>query len=90
MDAGLKALYRDGGTPYVLNPGGTGLQYEWRGDEHGKIVIGDSSVRLELGDVLELVVSHCDPTVNLFDVFYITRSDVVTEIWPIDMRGKCQ
>ncbi len=90
VDAGLKALYRDGGTPYVLNPAGAGLRYEWRGDEHGKIIIEDSSVRLELGDVLEMVVSHCDPTVNLFDGLYITRGEVVADFWPIDMRGKCQ
>jgi len=90
VDAGLKALYKDGGTPYVLNPPGPGLRYEWRGDEHGKITISDSSVRLELGDVLEMVVSHCDPTVNLFDALYVTLNEVVTEVWPIDMRGKCQ
>jgi D-serine deaminase-like pyridoxal phosphate-dependent protein len=90
VDAGLKALYRDGGTPYVLNPPGPGLRYEWRGDEHGKITLPDSSTRLELGDVLEMVVSHCDPTVNLFDAFCITRNGIVTDVWPIDMRGKCQ
>jgi D-serine deaminase-like pyridoxal phosphate-dependent protein len=46
-------------------------------------------MRFELGDVLELVVSHCDPTVNLFDVLFMTRNDMVTDIWPVDMRGKC-
>jgi len=89
VDAGLKALYRDGATPYVLNPVSTDLRYEWRGDEHGQIVFPAGSVRFELGDVLELVVSHCDPTVNLFDVLYMTRNDIVTDIWPVDMRGKC-
>jgi len=89
VDAGLKALYRDGATPYVLNPASTDLRYEWRGDEHGQIVFPAGSVRFELGDVLELVVSHCDPTVNLFDVLHMTRNNVVTDIWPVDMRGKC-
>jgi D-serine deaminase-like pyridoxal phosphate-dependent protein len=90
VDAGLKALYRDGGTPYVLNPSTPGLRYEWRGDEHGKITFPDPSVRFELGEVLEMVVSHCDPTVNLFDVLYVTREGTVEDVWPIDMRGKCQ
>ena len=89
VDAGLKALYHDGATPYVLNPPSPDLEYEWRGDEHGQIAFPAGSVRFELGDVLELVVSHCDPTVNLFDVLYMTRNDMVTDVWPVDMRGKC-
>lgn len=89
VDAGLKALYHDGATPYVLNPTSPGLEYAWRGDEHGQIAFPAGSVRFELGDVLELVVSHCDPTVNLFDVLFMTRNDTVTDIWPVDMRGKC-
>jgi D-serine deaminase-like pyridoxal phosphate-dependent protein len=90
VDAGLKALYHHGGTPFVLNPAIPGLQYEWRGDEHGQISYPDSSRRLEIGEVLEMVVSHVDPTVNLYDFFYATRGGVVREIWPIDMRGRCQ
>ncbi len=90
VDAGLKALYHHGGTPFVLNPSIPGLQYEWRGDEHGQISYPDSSRRLEIGEVLEMVVSHVDPTVNLYDFFYVIRGGVVREIWPIDMRGRCQ
>lgn len=45
---------------------------------------------LKVGEVVELVVSHCDPTVNLFDEFYIVRAGRVIDIWPIDLRGKCQ
>lgn len=89
VDAGLKALYHDGATPYVLNPPSGNLAYQWRGDEHGQISFPKGSARFELGDVLELVVSHCDPTVNLFDVLFITRNDIVTDVWAVDMRGKC-
>jgi D-serine deaminase-like pyridoxal phosphate-dependent protein len=89
VDAGLKALYHDGATPYVLNPLFPDLEYKWRGDEHGQISFPTGSMRFELGDVLELVVSHCDPTVNLFDVLFMTRNGIVTDIWPVDMRGKC-
>jgi D-serine deaminase-like pyridoxal phosphate-dependent protein len=90
VDAGLKALYHHGGTPSVIRPTEPGLQYEWQGDEHGRIVLQKSSPKIEIGEVLELVVSHCDPTVNLFDVLYFTRNEMVTGVWPIDMRGKCQ
>jgi D-serine deaminase-like pyridoxal phosphate-dependent protein len=67
------------------------MQYEWWGDEHGRIVVAQNSRRRpEIGEVFELVVSHCDPTVNLFSEFYITRNEIVTDVWPIDMRGKSQ
>jgi D-serine deaminase-like pyridoxal phosphate-dependent protein len=90
VDAGLKALYHHGGVPFALNPSIPGLQYEWRGDEHGQITLPSPSRKVEVGEVLEMVVSHVDPTVNLHDFLYGTRNGVVTEIWPVDMRGKCQ
>jgi D-serine deaminase-like pyridoxal phosphate-dependent protein len=90
VDAGLKALYHHGGTPYILNPPDSGLQYEWWGDEHGKILFPRPEAKPKRGQVLELVVSHCDPTVNLFDQLVVTRHGVVSDIWPIDLRGKCQ
>jgi D-serine deaminase-like pyridoxal phosphate-dependent protein len=91
IDAGLKALYRDGGRPRVLNPEYAKLQYDWFGDEYGKLSAPDRVALLpELGATVELVVSHCDPTVNLFDRFYITRAGKVVDSWPIDLRGRCQ
>jgi D-serine deaminase-like pyridoxal phosphate-dependent protein len=90
VDAGLKALYHHGGTPSISHPEGFGLKYEWWGDEHGRVTLSSGRKKFEIGEVLELVVSHCDPTVNLFDIFYVTRKGVVADVWPIDMRGKCQ
>ena len=43
-----------------------------------------------LGQVIELVVSHCDPTVNQFECYFVTRDDKVVDQWPIDMRGRSQ
>lgn len=90
VDAGLKALYHHGEAPVILNAPEGDYRYDWWGDEHGKILFSDPGKKPKLGQVLELVVSHCDPTVNLFDQFYITRNDKVTDVWPIDLRGKCQ
>ncbi len=86
VDAGLKALYRDGATPIVVEPG---LQYDWFGDEFGKIS-GDPASLPRLGEQLSLVVSHCDPTVNLFDQFFVIEDGVVVDVWPIDLRGCSQ
>ena len=90
VDAGLKSLYRDGGKPQVIEPANSALAYDWFGDEYGRITRSDDSALPRLGNVLELVTSHCDPTVNLFDHYYLTRGDRVTGRWPIDLRGCSQ
>lgn len=87
-DAGWKALYETPTKPIVLNP--MGLAYDWFGDEHGKITSTHLDELPRLGDPLELIVGHCDPTINLFDIFYVTENDKVVDIWPIEMRGKSQ
>ena len=87
VDAGLKALYRDGATPEVCRPG---LTYDWFGDEYGKVYSTSSAPLPALGEQLRLIVSHCDPTVNLFDRFFVTSDDRVVDVWPIDLRGCSQ
>ena len=90
VDAGLKSLYQHGGKPFVISPGFTDLRYEWFGDEYGKLIRADGGNLPPLGTVLELVTSHCDPTINQFDCFYITQGEKVIDQWPIDLRGKSQ
>ena len=90
VDAGLKSLYRDGGKPQVIEPANCALAYDWFGDEYGRITCSDDSALPRLGAVLELVTSHCDPTVNLFDHYYLTKGQRVTGRWPIDLRGCSQ
>lgn len=90
VDAGLKALYRDGATPEVLRPAAAGYRYDWFGDEYGRITAPPGAPRLRVGDRVELVVSHCDPTVNLFDRFILARGERVEGAWPIDLRGCCR
>jgi len=90
VDAGLKSLYKDGGKPQVIVPEDSSFEYDWFGDEYGRITSTDNSELPALGSVLELVTSHCDPTINLFDKFYLTRGTEVVGTWPIDLRGCCQ
>jgi len=90
VDAGLKSLYQHGGVPFVISPGFSDLRYEWFGDEYGKLIRPDGGNLPQLGTVLELVTSHCDPTINQFDCFYITQGEKVIDQWPIDLRGKSQ
>jgi D-serine deaminase-like pyridoxal phosphate-dependent protein len=91
VDAGLKTLYKDGGRPQVATPAFVELQYDWFGDEYGKLSPQkETAVLPPLGTVLELIVSHCDPTVNQFDCYRIIQKGKVIDQWPIDLRGKSQ
>ena len=84
VDAGWKALSTDGGMPVVK--GRPELQYAPKGDEHG----GVKGARLVPGDRLELVPSHCDTTVNLYDEYVCVGRGTVEAVWPITARGRIQ
>ena len=85
VDAGTKALYKEATHPQIVSH--EDLHYEWHyfGDEHGK-VIGENLPAV--GDVIEMIVPHCDPTINLHDKFYVVENDIVIDIWDIALRGK--
>lgn len=90
VDAGTKAIYFDNHTkPKIISH--DNLEYDWNGfgDEHGKIT-ASHGILPAVGTVIELVVPHCDPTINLHDYFFITKNNVVINVWKIDLRGKCQ
>lgn len=89
IDAGTKAFSTD--RPILPEAVGVdGIVYSWGGDEHGKLDVRGASAAVELGDRLEFVVPHCDPTVNLYDRIFCLRGDVVEAVWPIAARGKSQ
>ena len=84
-DAGAKACTIN--QPYPIVMGETGISYTGRSDEFGKIVYDNPSRVYKVGEKLELIVSHCDPVVNLYDEIYGIRNDRVEVIWPIAARG---
>jgi 3-hydroxy-D-aspartate aldolase len=64
-----------------------GLTYSRAGDEFGALVPSDSGDKLPaIGERLELIVPHCDPSVNLYDRLYACRGETVEEIWPVAAR----
>jgi D-serine deaminase-like pyridoxal phosphate-dependent protein len=85
VDAGLKSLAFDAGPPIVHEPAGSA--YARPSDEHGRIDPGASNVKLTLGDRVQLIPGHCDPTVNLHDWYVAVRDGVVEELWRVDARG---
>jgi D-serine deaminase-like pyridoxal phosphate-dependent protein len=50
----------------------------------------DAAKTYKVGDRLELIVPHCDPAVNEYDVIHGTRKDRVEVVWPISARGHSQ
>jgi D-serine deaminase-like pyridoxal phosphate-dependent protein len=86
IDAGLKSLTTDSGLAECKTPG---YIYGVLGDEHGSLSWTDAS-DLNVGDRVEMIPSHIDPTINLHDVYYAHRKGVIEEIWAVDGRGKVQ
>jgi D-serine deaminase-like pyridoxal phosphate-dependent protein len=85
VDTGWKAISNDGGNPVPI--GHVGARFRFAGDEHG-ILEHDERLDLAPGDVIELMPSHCDTTVNLYDYCYAIRADKVEAVWAIPGRGK--
>jgi D-serine deaminase-like pyridoxal phosphate-dependent protein len=67
-----------------------GVTYHWAGDEHGRLDLTKAQVEVKLGDRLEFIVPHCDPSVNLYDRIHCLRGDTVEAVWPIAARGLSQ
>jgi D-serine deaminase-like pyridoxal phosphate-dependent protein len=89
VDGGYKAFSTD--RPFTPRPVDLpGVAYGWAGDEHGRLNLADSPRDLKVGDRLEFIPPHCDPTVNLYDAIYALRGDHVEAVWPIAARGKSQ
>jgi len=89
VDAGLKSFATDrkfGPAPKDL----PGVRYSWLGDEHGRLDLAQAPREVKLGDRIEFLVPHCDPTVNLYDHLYCLRGDQVEAVWRIAARGKNQ
>ncbi|KAL6710850.1 hypothetical protein ACN47E_007907 [Coniothyrium glycines] len=88
IDAGLKALTTDSGLAECKD---AAYRYGVLGDEHGSLEWEEGQARaLEIGDRVEMLPSHIDPTINLHDVYYAHRGGIVEEIWQVDARGKVQ
>jgi 3-hydroxy-D-aspartate aldolase len=84
IDAGTKAIdTTTANLPQAKN--WAGLVYTKAGDEFGALT-SEGGTLPSLGERLEFIVPHCDPSVNLFDRLYACRGESVEAIWPIAAR----
>jgi D-serine deaminase-like pyridoxal phosphate-dependent protein len=86
IDAGTKAVdTTTANLPQAKNF--PGLTYAKAGDEFGALTPSEPGGKLPaLGERLELIVPHCDPSVNLYDRLYACRGETVEFIWPVTAR----
>ena len=88
LDAGFKAL-----PAWLIQPrpvGVTGIKSFRTSAEHGKIILQAPNYEIDVGDVLDVIVSYGDYTVFLYDYLYGLRSGGVEVVWKIEGRGKLQ
>ncbi len=89
VDAGFKALSTDSGLAQLKSL--EGWTYSPAGDEHGLLEKTDpEAVNLNIGDLLELIPSHIDTTVNLHDWYQPHRNGALEPAWRIETRGRIQ
>jgi D-serine deaminase-like pyridoxal phosphate-dependent protein len=86
IDAGTKAVdTTTANLPQAKN--WPGLIYAKAGDEFGAITPNEPGGKLPaIGERLELIVPHCDPSANLYDRLYACRDENVEAIWPVAAR----
>jgi len=53
-----------------------------------RIVVRQGANGPAVGDVVTCVTPHCDPTVNLHDVYHCIRGDRLVDMWSIEGRGR--
>lgn len=87
VDGGIKSFATDTVAPEPF--GVPGARYHFGGDEHGILQLDrDDPAPPLVGDRLWMIASHCDPTVNLFDWYWVVDEDsCVRELWPVSARG---
>ena len=76
IDAGFKAFATDRG--YGPEPKYLDAKFRWGGDEFGFL-----DTKLKLGDRVEFIAPHCDPTVNLYGQYLVVRGAELLDRWPI-------
>jgi D-serine deaminase-like pyridoxal phosphate-dependent protein len=84
-DCGLKSLGMDHGNPSMVDGG-----LVWFcSDEHVTFSPPDGQPLPHVGDQVELIPAHVDPTVAYHANLHVVDSDheKVLEVWPVDMRG---
>ncbi len=90
LDAGTKSIAPDQPRQQVWRTASASveqaraLSFHFFGDEFGRLT---GTPLPAVGDWVDIVPAHCDPTVNLHDRYYVVSGGELVDVWPIDGRG---
>jgi len=86
LDGGTKAFASESVAP--VSDELANVVFHFAGDEHGVLLLPKGEQSVALGQVLQFVTPHCDPTVNLHDYYWVQEADgLIHSCWPITARG---
>lgn len=85
VDGGYKAFASDTVNPEPMTIAGS--KFRFGGDEHGIVILKEGTQEPVLGGIQQFITPHCDPTVNLHDVYWVCNDGLVHSFWPIAARG---
>jgi D-serine deaminase-like pyridoxal phosphate-dependent protein len=81
VDVGLKGMGAEYGMPEVMAyPEAESLGFA---EEHLKF----EKLKANLGEKIRIIPPHGCTTNNLYDWMWITRDDIIEDVWPIEGRG---
>jgi len=93
IDAGTKAIDTTTSNSPVVEDHPE-IVYKRAGDEFGIVTVDGDSANggplPKIGDRIEFIVPHCDPTVCLHDRIYACRGEMVEAVWPIVARRETE
>lgn len=85
VDCGFKGFASESIPPTAIDL--PDAKYRFAGDEHGMLILGQGAQEPLLGKRINFVTPHCDPTVNLYDYYWVHRDGYVHALWPVSARG---
>jgi D-serine deaminase-like pyridoxal phosphate-dependent protein len=81
-DAGLKSFGMDHGNPTL-----SGYKVFFCSDEHTTFLADEGSSLPAVGDTVQFLPAHVDPTVALHEWLHVVDGEQVLESWPVDLRN---
>lgn len=85
LDCGFKAMASETVAPEFVDL--PGARFKFAGDEQGVAILAKGQQEPLLGRKFRLVTPHCDPTVNLYDYYWVHKDGYAHSLWPITGRG---
>jgi D-serine deaminase-like pyridoxal phosphate-dependent protein len=67
-----------------------GARFHKMNEEHGFIDLAHAEAEFRVGDRVRVIPNHICVAVNLHEKVYGVRGETVSEVWPVDARGKLQ